>query len=115
MKIIRGKEEKKPKTKEEEKLDAYKKAKNIGLASLGAGGSAALSSIVAKQLNKQPSKKGNPDKQTGEGTINFLRAAGIGLSAAGIGLHGYAAVRYNALKRKLKKEKEENDNPEKKD
>lgn len=113
MKIIRDKEEK-SKTKEEKKLDAYKKAKNIGLASLGVGGASILTSKMGIKLNNKDmyqSKKGDDNK----GNINLLKAAGIGLSAAGLGLHGYAAIKYNALKRKLKKEKEENDNPEKKD
>lgn len=114
MKIKRDKE-KKEKTEEEKKLDVYRKAKNIGLAAMGTGlGILGLSAVGRPKVKEEhPTLGENLNDKSGK--INLLRAAGIGLSAAGLGLHGISAVKYNTLKRKLKKEREENDNPEKKD
>lgn len=112
MKIIRDKK-REPKTEEEKELDDYRRAKNIGLASIATGGTVLLSSRLAE-------KASNKDKYPSMKTIKkvdprVLKLSGIGLSGIGLGLHGVGAVKYNSLKKKLKKEKEKDDNPEKKD
>ena len=112
MKIIRDKKEK---TEEEKELDAYKKAKNVGLAAMGSSAVFYGISKVGKGFNKLPNGGKEPTRHVSEGDINFEKAAALGLGAIGLGLHGVGAVKYNQLKKKLKKEKEENDNSEKKD
>ena len=111
MKIKRDKE-KKELTPEELELKTYKKAKNIGLASMGSGAVFYGVSKIGKGYNKI--HKNNPDRQVDPKDINFEKAAALGLGAIGLGLHGIGAVKYRKLKKKLQ-EKEENDNSKKED
>ena len=112
MKILRNKE-KKEKTPEEKELEAYKRGKNIGLAATIAGPAFYGISKLGENYNKLPSKKNSPDK-IDTADINFEKAAGIGLGALGLGLHGVSAVKYRKLKKKLEEEEQKNDNKSKK-
>lgn len=111
MKIKRDKE-KKELTPEELELKSYKRAKNIGLASLGTGAAFYGISKIGKGYNKI--HKDRPENQVDRKDINFEKAAAIGLGAIGLGLHGIGAVKYRKLKKKLR-EKEEDDNSKKED
>lgn len=113
MKIIRDKE-KKEKTPEEKELEAYKKAKNIGLTAMGVAPVFYMVSKSGKVFNKLRHGGKDPNKNIPQGDINYEKGAALGLGAIGLGLHGIGAVKYRKLKKKLQ-EKEKDDNSETKD
>ena len=113
--IIKRDKNKKEKTEEEKELDSYKRGKNIGLAALGTGAGMAAMSRIGKnakgsQLNDPNSKFYLDPKYR-----KLALAGGATIGALGLGLHGVSTIKHRKLKKKLKEEKNTDDNSEKKD
>lgn len=108
MKIIRHKE-KKDLTPEEKELAELKKARNIGIASSALG----LGALVGSRIPHNKSEHPNLNISNPKGKEKLLKVGGIGLAGSGAALGTVGEIKYRKLKKKLQKEKEENDNPEK--
>ena len=117
MKILRDKE-KKEETDEEKRLKDYKKARNVGLATLGTGALATIISRFPKNSSDESKGYNNyPNKESGKKDYKKLLLGGLITAATGAGLGTVGAIKYRKLKKKLEKEnkEKENDNTEKKD
>ena len=102
MKILRDKD-KKEETPEEKELKVYKRAKNLGLASLGTGAVALGASKFLAGMNDKKKNPSSPGVDPVDAKV--AKVSGIILGSAGGLLHGISAVKYRKLKKKLEKEK----------